>query len=592
MAENYEFFYEGSPYSLDSGYGNFTGYRMQTGLVGAPTSIQTANQIQEVSNLLNQGIKTVEIQAISPEVFDQIPKQHFKEIARLKKLTGAETTMHAPMIEPSGFTKEGWSEYNREQAERQLKSVIERAHELSPEGHMPVTIHSSGIPGTEFIPTKEGEKMQQMIAVNRDTGQLVPIKREEEYYPSHGLKPIMREPEDRIENINHTEFINKITNLAFYKKEADEILNHAATGIAPIVDKLDKGITKEEQQHFQKPLEQIGRADLFLENIQSSFRDLFDKTAKYGDENSKKVLGEISKQWQEFSVKSAKGEINPIEHIFKKSELLDFSINKLKELERSDNGKMHVPELYVPVEQFATEKASKTFANVAFEGYRKFGDKTPIISIENLFSGMAFSRAEDLKKLVEQTKENFIIKATQEGYSKSAAAEAADKIIGVTWDVGHLNMMRKQGFKTEDIVKETEKISPYVKHVHLTDNFGYSDSHLPPGMGNVPIKEILEKLEKAGYKGKGIVEAGGFAQHFKTSPHPYALEALGSPLYSMMMKPYWNQMPAQGNYFSGYGPFLPEQSFSMYGSGFSTLPTELGGQVGGGRSRVSGTPNQ
>jgi hypothetical protein len=46
-----------------------------------------------------------------------------------------------------------------------------------------------------------------------------------------------------------------------------------------------------------------------------------------------------------------------------------------------------------------------------------------------------------------------------------------------------------------------------------------------------------------------------------------------------------------GAYFSGYGATLPEQHFSMYGGGFSSLPTELGGQVPGtGGRRFAGTP--
>src|SRR4030043_239882 len=104
----YESFYEGVPYSLEpvykakEGYGDvFTGYRSAFSKIGAPTSIQTANQIQEVANLLNQGVKHVELQPLSEGVFDQIPKQHFREIARLQKMAGAETSVHAPFIEPS-----------------------------------------------------------------------------------------------------------------------------------------------------------------------------------------------------------------------------------------------------------------------------------------------------------------------------------------------------------------------------------------------------------------------------------------------------------------------------------------------------------
>jgi len=43
-------------------------------------------------------------------------------------------------------------------------------------------------------------------------------------------------------------------------------------------------------------------------------------------------------------------------------------------------------------------------------------------------------------------------------------------------------------------------------------------------------------------------------------------------------------------YFAGYGTMLPEQNFSMYGAGFSSLPMELGGQIASKDSRLSGTP--
>ncbi len=55
------------------------------------------------------------------------------------------------------------------------------------------------------------------------------------------------------------------------------------------------------------------------------------------------------------------------------------------------------------------------------------------------------------------------------------------------------------------------------------------------------------------------------------------------------MTPYWNQNAwTTGGYFAGYGN-NPDIHHSIYGSGFSNLPVELGGQTGG-RSRVSGAP--
>ena len=113
-------------------------------------------------------------------------------------------------------------------------------------------------------------------------------------------------------------------------------------------------------------------------------------------------------------------------------------------------------------------------------------------------------------------------------------------------------------------------------------------------MGNVPTKEIMEQLEKAGAlkDTRAIVEAGAFVQHFKKSPHPFVLSAFGSPIYGAKMAPYWNQVAGvQGNYFEFPMAQMPEKHFSIYGSGFSMLPEELGGMMPGTQSRFTGTPN-
>lgn len=80
--------------------------------------------------------------------------------------------------------------------------------------------------------------------------------------------------------------------------------------------------------------------------------------------------------------------------------------------------------------------------------------------------------------------------------SENEAKKQAEKFIGATWDVGHINMLRKFGYEEKDIIKEAEAVAPYIKHVHLSDNFGFEHTELPMGMGNVPLKEIMEKLGK------------------------------------------------------------------------------------------------
>ena len=173
--------YQGGYSSLSPSYGDvFTGYRISPSELGAPTKPDTANQIQQVNQLLNQGIIPIEVQALSPEVFDQIPKQHFKEINQMAKITGAKISVHAPLIEPSGITQQGWSESNREQAEEQLKRVVEKSMDLGEKESVPITIHSAGIPGTEYKITEEGKKVERLIAIDQESGKMFPFEEEKQ----------------------------------------------------------------------------------------------------------------------------------------------------------------------------------------------------------------------------------------------------------------------------------------------------------------------------------------------------------------------------------------------------------------------------
>jgi sugar phosphate isomerase/epimerase len=588
MAENYEYLYSGGSSTLDPNYGDlFTGYRLSAGSIGAPTSPQTADQIREVSSRLNEGMKSVELSVIQPEVFDTIPKQHLQEINRLSKLTGSETSVHAPIIDPAGFSKEGWSEAEREIAERQLFGIVERSHELNPNGNIPVTIHASALPGTEYRVPREGlpgGEEEMIIAVNQETGQMVPARRIQRYYPETGKEANIIPAREELATINRSEWSNNLIRLKQFKKMADELIEPALKEASPYLFKIAAGsqLTDEEKMLVSHAEDKINRGLSFLQNSGAMIRSFYHEAYKFGNEEERKLLAASSEEYRKALKESTKG--NYIKYVQNQTHAVDSLINALSEAE---------PQIYKPIEDFAIDKASQTLGNVAFNSFNKYGDSAPLISIENVPVGQAISRAEDMKKLIEKSREKFVENAAKNGISESEARRQAEKLIGATWDVGHINLLRKGGFGKEKIIEETKKIAPYVKHVHLTDNFGFADTHLPVGMGEVPTKEMMKELEKAGYSGKQIVEAGGFVAQFKTSPHPYVLEALGSPLYSAYMQPFWNQARGTyGSYSAGYGTMLPEQHFSMYGAGFSTLPTELGGQLPGKQSRFSGTPTE
>lgn len=618
--EAVESFYTGSYGPLEPTYGElFTGYRVPFSRVGAPTSPQTANQITEVTSRLSEGLKAVEVSLVSPDVFESIPKEHWKEMARLTKLTGAEASLHAPIIDPAGFTREGWSEAYREQAEIRLKQFIERAHELNPKGNVPLTVHATGgVPSTEWknveVPVNpdepEGPKIKKMgkqimYAVNQETGQIVPIEREKRFFP----KEEIIEPEEMLEIKNTSEWDKNMMPLVQYANEANRILERTWPIIAPkfkeiaeeqervrIIERLErKEITEAEAMRlsseivkekigpeFQASWNQFQLAKRYYNEIGKHLTTFYDMAYKYAEpEHKDEVRDFIKKNAEQFREAQTLLRNNPAQATLVFHNLME-SLHKV------------APQMYVSAEQFALQKSKDTIANAALDAFKKFGDTAPVISLENVHPGTVFGRGEELAKLVKETRDEFVKKAIAQGISETRAREAANKIIGATWDVGHINLMRKYGFPKEAIAEETKKIAPFVKHVHLTDNFGFEDSHLPPGMGEVPFKEILRELERAGFKGREIIEAGGFVAQFKTSPTPYVLEALGSPIYSMEMQPFWNQVRGvygiPGGYSGGYGMMLPEQHFATYGGGFSALPAELGGVVPGKGQRFSGAP--
>ncbi|MFH1452329.1 MAG: TIM barrel protein [archaeon] len=626
MATSSENFYEGEQSSFNSMYGNYVGYRMNTSGIGFPGSAQTANQLGEVVNAIKQGTKTFEVTMVSPEAAEQIPKQHFNEMRALMKLTGVKPSVHGPIIDPAGFGERGWDgDVAREDNERRMFGTIEKAHELDPKGNVPIVFHSSAVGvGPEYRRGKDGEFIKQKgFAVNRETGQLAPLKREYKFRPEFpkllekGAKE--GEPagklfsaEKQIGSANLSEWENKLTDIAQMTKHADEVIGSAPIQLqdlrnAGIGDDLAvrdlatgeelfsfKDIKDGETQLIARNYNQIRKAGIFLENAELAFAGAFHQAYKYGTPKQKKelkALAEVySKGVSEFA-ETGKGDhvVARIWGPIEKKQLLDDSIERLKMITNRDT-----PQVFQDVEEFSMEKAATTFGNLASKSYKKFKENSPVIAIENMFPGFSFSKADDMKMLVEKSRENFAKHLVEkEGLRKKEADEIAEKQIGITWDVGHLNVIKKQGFSDEDIVKETQKVAKMVKHIHLTDNFGYGDSHLAPGMGNVPFKEILKELEKTGRldEMRKIVEAPGFIQHFKKLPHGMTLAAFNSGIYGAKMGATWGEaMDIQGSYFGGYGKSNPELHQSMYGAGFTTMPVELGGVMPGGQSRFGGTP--
>jgi len=578
--------YQGGYSSFKPNYGDiFTGYRANAGSLGLTTDPRQANVLQEVSSKLSTGVKQIEISAVSPEIFDSIPKQQLKEINQLSKLTGIDVSLHAPVMDSAGITQQGFSKANRELAERKIADALIRSHELNPDGNVNVTFHSSeGIPGSEWKTLGKGEEgrtAKKLIVVDKESGRMTALEEEQKFYPEEDLeKGKTYSPEKNLEITNVTKWNDDINQLFFNKERVDEILEENQIQIQHLIDetggKIDPTTLKPIQQRaYFKFMD----AQNYLQEIHKNASGLFSKAYKYGTDEQKAQLREIAERYKQSltDVKTAAGESKAVHQL-----LIDLQNPTL------------APKMFMPIEDFAIEQSSQTFGNAAFEAYNKFKDKTPILCIENPPLGIGLSTGEDLKNLIEASRKQFIHRVVDEkGMQEKEARELAERFIGATWDVGHINMLRRQGFESKDIVSETEKVAPLVKHVHLSDNFGMEHTELPMGMGNVPMKEILDKLGKEGFDAKKIIEAGNWWQHFKTPPVRETLQALGSPIYSMEMAPYWNQSQGlQQGYAGGLsGAWLPQINYETFGGGFSQLPSELGGQrPGASGSRMSGRP--
>src|SRR3989344_5022299 len=551
-----------------------------------PGGVQTANQLQELSNSLNQGVVNVELGPLQPDILEQIPKQHFGEAYRLAKLSGAKISMHGPIMDLGGFGQQGYSDAQREYAENQFKSILERAHDFDPTGNVPVVFHTTaGTPAFELrkghtIPGLTEEQRKQLkfpedaytgVAINQITGQIAPLQYEERYkFGADKEHKDIFHPTVRLENLNESEWDNEQLRVQTYLEDMRRI-QERRQGIAQQAEHLEYGkhhgvLNDEEQRRLVSYRRDLDVLQGHIKNLsqlsRSQLGDMWTKVEKYADADAKKKFFEEEHTKKLFP--DAKEKWEQLQKAIKTYEAVEDNQRITKERK----------------EELAKDIGLRS------EEYNK-----------QVITAMAHMPTPQVYRPVND--------------SAKEAQRISAKLIGATWDTGHINTLRKSGYSHEDVLKEAETIakSGVVKHVHINDTFGFTDSHLPPGMGNAGVNEqlaLLEKWDKNELR-RAVVEAGAFVAQFKQSPHLFGLESLNTPIYQQLFDVKGALMPFNpgvdltwrgstdiyDNYGSGFGNILPELHFrDFYGGGFANLPNELGGQIGGDKSRFAGTPNQ
>jgi hypothetical protein len=201
------------------------------------------------------------------------------------------------------------------------------------------------------------------------------------------------------------------------------------------------------------------------------------------------------------------------------------------------------------VEEYGLDKSAWTIAQAGIKAmqYSKSHEKELnekiFVAPENWRPEQYGSHPDEIRSLVTTSRKKMAEQLKKEGHSEEEAKKLAKDHIKATVDIGHFNMWRqhfqaKEGESPEKrnqrfdkwMLDETEKLAKegIIGHVHLTDNFGYDDEHLTPGQGNVPMKEFIKRMEKAGMKDM-IAEAGSF-NGLTVMHDTWAL--MGSPVYS------------------------------------------------------------
>jgi hypothetical protein len=600
---SYESIYPGALYTTPSPsyYTPPSAYSTSAGNLGMALDARTANQLGDLNQKLNPGQKFAEIQGISGQTMESIPEQHLDEMKRLSELNGVGLSLHGPLVNASGIEQQGgYAEENRLGAENQIKSAVLRSHRLDPKGNINVTFHSSAnLPAFQPHIIEDGKRIDQgVMIIDESTGQITQIKDESRYLPEQGEftgKQLPFDARREIEKRNKDNWLQQISRInqtsEFGQSAIDRASSDSDMNYKQILDiDPEKLVDERRKAHIKNVQGQIDYGHTYMKEAYRGVRDVFDKAWEAADREGRTEDLKKLKEFADLATKNISKDFeNKPENIDRLRSVVEKGLRTISSIEST-------PQTFSTLNDFAIKKSAETYANVAQEAYKKFGKTAPIISIENPPGGEALSTGKELKALIVASRDQLSKNLQDNGMSSGKAKNVAKQMIGATWDVGHINMMRKKGYSEKDVIKETKEIAPFVKHVHLSDNFGLDHTELPMGMGNVPLKPMIDEIKKQGFKGKEIIEAGNWWQFFSTqgggNPFLPSLEGLNSPIYAMSEGPGWANTSYMGAYFSGHGPVNTPIHHQTYGAGFQNMPVELGGEIAGDRGRFAGSPNQ
>ena len=212
------------------------------------------------------------------------------------------------------------------------------------------------------------------------------------------------------------------------------------------------------------------------------------------------------------------------------------------------------------------------------------------MAVENWDPNLYGSHPKELRELILESRKQMENRLkTEQSMSESQAAKVAEEHIKATFDIGHANFWRKY-FKRDPNISTEEHETRFKKwlmdnvreltkegiigHVHLSDNFGWHDEHLTPGLGNAPIEEFVKEVSQGkDWKGKMIVEPGGQPEGLAHTALTGTWRQLNTPIYRIDASPTsWTEI--ENSYFANVGPatshvvgeYVPFKDWSSWSS--------------------------
>jgi sugar phosphate isomerase/epimerase len=75
-------------------------------------------------------------------------------------------------------------------------------------------------------------------------------------------------------------------------------------------------------------------------------------------------------------------------------------------------------------------------------------------------------------------------------------ADSDPSTVGLCFDTGHANIS-----ENDDLADVFARNAARIIHIHLDDNLGEQDLHLPPGQGNIDFETLFQAVDRSGYDG-------------------------------------------------------------------------------------------